>query len=150
MRPREWDREKLKWQILHWAELPNSLNLNAFCCLPDVMIDPPKLLSFVREDPEFRQVYDTVKAFLAVRREEANAEKVLSNCAYAMNHHVYDLIAKEEKREELRFEKGLDKQNKEDDNHHLVAKFEEFLNQFDSLRSKRKILESNISTETKS
>src|SRR5271166_5965924 len=137
-RPREWDREALKDRLMLWAELPDSLNLNAFCCQPDILIDPTKLMLFVREDDSFRQVYNSAKAHIAVRREEANAQKELSNCAFAISHSVYDLITREEKREEMRFLKGLEKDEKTEDLQRVESKLDALTDHFAG-RSKRKI-----------
>lgn len=148
-RPREWDREKLKWQLMHWAELPNSLNINAFCCLPDILISPTKLLQFVKEDQDFREVYNIVKAFIAARREEANCEKILSDKAFAISHKVYDLFQKEEDREDFKYQKELErdiqKEIKNEGSDEIVARFEGFLDHFDSLSKRRKADSQSIS-----
>lgn len=108
-RPREWDREKLKLQLIAWAELPNSLNLNAFCVLPEVMISPKKLLCFVDEDEDFRELYDIAKAMLAARREEAVTEKVLAECAYNRTIRYMDCFETTYWKREKQFESDLRK-----------------------------------------
>lgn len=159
-RPREWDREKLKWQLMHWAELPNSLNMNAFCVQPDVMISPGKLLKFVGEDEDFREVYDTVKSYIGARREEANSSKELSDAAYNKQLHVYDKFYKVANRKEKmydhelakdfkRFEKDLDKETEQQDALGIKESFDKVMAQLSAL-SKRNIEDSNISNETKS
>jgi hypothetical protein len=106
-RPREWDREKLIWQLMQWAELPNSLNLNAFCTLPEIMISPRKLLSFVSADEDFREQYEIVKAKIAVRREEAVCEKILTDCAYNRTIRYMDGFENNYWRKEKEFESSL-------------------------------------------
>lgn len=109
-RPRKHDRENLKIELLQWAALPDSLNLNKFCCTRNPPLSPVKLLAFVKEDEEFREAYEAAKTFLAYRREEGLVLGTMHQAAYNKNAHVYDLIMKYEDREGAEFESNLRKQ----------------------------------------
>lgn len=110
-RPQVWDREKIKSDMLYWAELPDSLNINAFCYSFEPKIPPSQLCRMVSSDEDLCQVYEIVKAYLAVRREEANSEKLLSDKCHAISITVYDYFVKEDKMNMLRFEKELNTQD---------------------------------------
>ncbi len=104
-RPQEWDVDYLNQEMLIWARLPNSLNINAFCHSITPEIDPDYLLQLVKKHPEFSRTYRIVKTYLAARREEANSEKLLSEKAYSANLKHYDIFLKEfEKKEEIESE----------------------------------------------
>ncbi len=159
-RPREYDRDYIKKRLMVWSKELTSLNINAFCSLPDICISVEKLLQFCYDEPEFREVYNEAKAFIATNREEANSSKELSDAAYNKHLHVYDLAYKHANRDEKqfdhdltkdlkRFEKNLDKEAQEVDALGIKEKFNEVLSQLSSL-SKRKIEESNINSDTKS
>jgi hypothetical protein len=149
-RPREWDTDYLMQEIIAWARLPDSLNINAFCCSLRPEIDPEYLRQLIVKDEVFSGVYRIVKAYLAVRREEANSERLLSNQAYASGLRVYDKFAEQQWKEELKFEKGLDKEIQTQDAFGIKEKFDAVLNQLSSLSSNRKIDDNNISNDTKS
>ena len=106
-RPREYDPEYLMQEILIWARLPNSLNINAFCSSVRPEIDPEYLKELVRKDKEFSRVYRIVKSYLATRREEAVTEKVLSETAFNRNLHHYDKFLYDDWKEEKTFESEL-------------------------------------------
>ncbi len=108
-RPQEWDREYIMQEMLAWAKLPDSLNINAFCTSLDPEIDPDYLLRLSKETEDFRRVYRIVKAYLATRREEANSEKMLSDKAFSSGLRNYDLFLKEDWKEEKTFESSLRK-----------------------------------------
>jgi len=148
-RPREWDREYLLEELMAWARLPDSLNINAFCISLRPELDPQYLRHLVREDERFSAVYRIIKAYLACRREEANSEKLLSNQAYSSGLRVYDKFAEDQWKDELRFEKDLNKETQNQDAFGIQSKFDEVLSQLSSL-SKRKIEDNNINNETKS
>jgi len=106
-RPKEWDTDFLKREMLTWAKLPNSLNINAFCCSLDPEIDPEYLRQLVNKDPDFSRVYRIVKAYLCTRREQANSEKLLSDAAFKSALRHYDLFLKEDWKDEETFKSGL-------------------------------------------
>ncbi len=159
-RPREYDRDYIKKRLAAWAQEPSSLNINAFCCLPDIKISFDKLYIFCKDDEEFHEVYKEAKAYISSNREEANACKELSDAAYNKHLHVYDLAYKHATRDDKKFdvelqkdlkkfEKNLDKEVQDADSFGIKQKMDDVITQLKSL-SDRKIEDSNISNETKS
>lgn len=109
-RPREHDREQIKIEMIEWARLPDSINFNKFCCTREPPMAASSLLKWAKESDDFRATYEIAKAFLGARREEWLSSEQLHVKAYDLNVNVYDLIAKEEKKENSTFELSLRKQ----------------------------------------
>lgn len=147
-RPRIYDREKIARELLEWASLPTSLNLNKFCATRQPPLDPLYLLEMCETDDEISRACRTAKGMLASNREEANSRKELTNQAYSSNHRVYDKFAEKQWKDEIKFEKNVEKELKKQDNAEINEKFENFVNQFESL--KRNKDDSSINNETKS
>lgn len=146
-RPPEWDTDFLKREIILWARLPNSLNINAFCCSLDPEIDPDYLLYLIKKDPEFSRIHRIVKTYLSARREEANSEKLLSDAAFKSALRHYDLFLKEDWKEEETFKANLSKEIETDVSKQKESDFKDFINQMQSLSSKAKIEDSKISND---
>ena len=121
-RPREYDREDIFRQLLEWVKLPNSMNLNAFCYSCDPQIAPRKLLAFVDEDDNFRELYEIAKACLAARREEANCDKLLSDAAYSRSARYFDYFEKQHWKKEKIFESHLRKEEEANKPTKIVVK----------------------------
>lgn len=113
-RPQEYNRVKIAEEIIEWAKLPDSINLNKFCAYHDPIIPATTMLNWVREDPDFRKAYECARMFLASRREEWLNGELLHVKAYDLNATVYDQFLKCEKREQAEFESNLKKE--ENDN----------------------------------
>lgn len=109
-RPIVHDRERLAQELIEWAKLPNSINLNGFCCTRNPPLSPIKLSLFRDENKEFREAFQIAKAFLAERRERMLSEETLHVKAYDINATVYDQFLREEKRAQLEYESNLKKQ----------------------------------------
>ncbi len=108
-RPREYDREDIFRQLLEWVQLPNSLNLNAFCYGCEPKISPRKLLAFVDEDKDFQELYEIAKSCVSARREEANCDKLLSDTAYNRSARYFDYFERQHWKKEKQFESSLRK-----------------------------------------
>lgn len=108
-RPREFDPEYLMQELIIWARLPDSLNINAFCHSVRPEIDPLYLKQLVNKDEEFSRVYRIVKTYLATRREEAVSEKVLHDTAYSRNLHHYDQFLYDHSQDDDRIKSDLRK-----------------------------------------
>lgn len=106
-RPREHDREAIGKELLEWAKLPNSINLNKFCCTRDPPLWPCQLSIWSDEDSQFRKSYETAKAFLGARREEWLTAETLHVKAYDLNAANYDYFLKKERRDQQIFEAKL-------------------------------------------
>lgn len=106
-RPQVHDREKLAKELIEWAQLPDSINLNGFCCTRKPPIAPSKIILFRNESNVFREAYETAKAFLAERREKMLNAETLHVKAYDLNATVYDEFLKEEKRQQAAYEAKL-------------------------------------------
>lgn len=109
-RPREYDREDIFRQLLEWVQLPSSMNLNAFCYNCEPKIAPRKLLSFVDQSEEFRELYEIAKSCLAARREEANCDKIISDNVYNKTSRYFDYFEKNSWKREKIFESSLRKE----------------------------------------
>lgn len=109
-RPKEHDREKLAKELIEWALLPDSINLNGFCCTRKPPIAPSKITLFRNESPIFREAYETAKAFLADRREKMLNNETLHVKAYDLNATTYDYFLKEERRIQAEYEASLKKE----------------------------------------
>jgi len=101
------------------------------------------------KDSYLAESYTIAKSFLATRREEANAAKELSNVAYAQNLRAYDKINEAQWKEELKFEKALDKETATESAKIAESKFTDVLDQLAGL-SKRKIADKSTKSDTKS
>lgn len=121
-RPREYDRENIFKQLLEWVQLPNSLNLNAFCYGCEPKISPRKLLSFVDEDDNFRELYEIAKSCVAARREEANCDKLLSDAAYGRSARYFDYFEKQHWKKEKVFESHLRKEEDQNKPTQIIVK----------------------------
>lgn len=159
-RPREHDRDAIMEELVEWAKLPNSLNLNGFCCSREPPLDPSKITHWAKECPRFRQAYSTAKAFIAQKREQNLALGNLHVKAYDLNAAVYDHFLKDERREQAEYEASIKKQLIEweaklksengsvDPN--TVDQFMSLMNQLSSLQSARKTAAKSNKTESKS
>lgn len=99
-RPIERDREKIAKELIEWAQLPDSINLNGFCCTRFPPLAPSKLSQYRDESDMFREAFETAKSYLGERRERMLNEERLHVKAYDMNSSVYDYFLKEERTEE--------------------------------------------------
>src|ERR1700742_1430871 len=106
--PRKHDRMKIAHALIEWAKQDDAINLNKFAALH---CDPPMPVSnlsrWAAEDPEFRQSYETAKSFLAFRREEWVSSDMLHVKAYDLNASAYDLIVRENRRSEAKYDSDL-------------------------------------------
>ena len=108
-RPREYDPEYIMQELLLWARLPDSLNINALCHSIRPEIDPLYFKQLVNKDEEFSRVYRIVKTYIANRREEAVSEKVLSEGAFNRNLHHYDQFLYDHSKDESKYNSDLRK-----------------------------------------
>lgn len=106
-RPQVHDREKLAKELIEWALLPDSINLNGFCCTRNPPIAPSKITLFRNESDIFREAYETAKAFLADRREKMLNAETLHVKAYDLNATTYDYFLKEERKAQAEYEAKL-------------------------------------------
>ena len=106
-RPREYDRAKIANDLIEWAAKDDSININKFCCTYIPPLNPVKVMTWVSEDPDFRDSYNTAKAFLASRREEHLNTERLHPAAYNVNTRNYDLFLKDHHEKTLEHETKL-------------------------------------------
>ncbi len=107
-RPREWDRDQIREELLEWVTQDDAINLNKFCCTRNPPLDPSKISIWAKECDEFRKAYYMAKAFIAVKREEWVATERLHQSAYNRNSKVYDVFERDEGREEYAYQKEID------------------------------------------
>ena len=109
-RPRIHDRDQIALELIEWAKQGDSINLNKFCCTREPPIPPSKITQWAKESIEFRQAYETAKAFLGFRREEWLTKERLHVKAYDLNATTYDAFLREERREQSAYESSLKKE----------------------------------------
>jgi len=109
-RPRIHDRDKIASDLVEWAKLPDSINLNKFCAIN--CIAPPKITQYARECEQFRAAYEEAKAHLGYRREQLLNENKLHVKAYDLNANTYDYFLKQERREQAEYEAQLENAQK--------------------------------------
>lgn len=150
-RPKEHDREKVFNDLVEWAKLDDSININKFCALH---CDPPmpvsNILRWISEEPKFRGPYETAKAFIAFRREEFVSADLLHVKAYDLNSSAYDVHLHSHKRDDLKFESNLKREETKEYSEADKAKIDTIFDQLSSLRSERNIATSNAVSENKS
>ena len=152
-RPQEHNRMKIAQEMIEWAKLPDSVNLNKFCCLHDPILSPSMIIRWTKEDNEFRQSYEIAKSFLGFRREEKLTSNELHVKAYDVNAATYDLFLRDERREQAQFESDLRK--KENDTNNIppdyVEAFNKHMNQIMNAQSSAcKIVDNNNKEAAKS
>lgn len=149
-RPREHDRESIVLELIEWAKLPDSINLNGFCCTREPPLSPSFITRWAKECAIFRQAYEAAKAFIGIRREIMLSNQTLHVKAYDLNAKVYDHFLKEERQEEMIFESKINSE-KAEVSKDLVDQFSAIMLQVASLQAKhrdRKISDSNINPDT--
>lgn len=109
-RPREHDREQIAIDIIEWAKKEDSINVNKFCAYYDPIIPPTNLSIWSSQDDEFRKAYECAKSFLGFRREELLNKNKLHVKAYDLNACTYDLLLRQEKRDQQAYEKSIESQ----------------------------------------
>jgi hypothetical protein len=87
-RPREHDRVQLAIDLVEWAKLDTSLNLNGFTIV--CMLPPSQICQYAQQDDYFRKAYELAHSFLAERRERKLNSSELHQAAYNNNAKVYD------------------------------------------------------------
>lgn len=99
------DKEEVAKQLIAWSKLDDSINLCGFSADHDVA--PRTIMTWAKENEEFRRTYEAVKTRIGARRERLLNAGQLHVKAYDLNANVYDLYRKEESREQLTFESDL-------------------------------------------
>lgn len=153
-RPREHDRDQIARDLIEWAKLSTSINLNGFCCSREPPLNPRRLADWAKECDNFRGAYEVAKAFLGNRREELLNSELLHVKAYDLNARTYDYFLKEE--EELKKEAELARQIRlkeieaklraqeaKDVTEQTQNSFNALMSQLDALQSERKIADNN-------
>ena len=114
-RPRIHDRDEIATQLIEWAQLPDSINLNGFCCSREPPMPPSKITQWAKECDNFRQAYESAKAFIGQRREIMLSQELLHVKAYDLNATTYDHFMKEERKETLKYsaEVNAEQENKQ-------------------------------------
>jgi len=138
-RPRLHDREQIAEDLVAWAQLSTSINMNGFCATRDPPLAPSFVTNWAREDSDFRAAYDSAKAILGMRREQRLSDGSLHLKAYDLNAKVYDHFLKEEWKESIKFESQVAKEKEEETEHKQLmnSKFDQVLSQLNSLSETR-------------
>ncbi len=150
-RPREHNRMQIARDLIEWARLEDSINLNKFVALH---VNPPmpvtNLSKWAKEDDEFRQAYETAKAFIAFRREEFTSNDMLHIKCFDIAVLAYDGVIREQRREEAKYDSDLRKEEAKTFSESDEKKFSALMNQISSLQSERKIANNKATSENKS
>jgi hypothetical protein len=99
--------DKLADELIEWAQLDTSTNLNGFCCSRKPPIAPTTTCEYAITHKRFGEAMKIAKCFLAERREQKLSEGKLHQKAYDLNAAVYDYYHKQEKRDQMKFESDL-------------------------------------------
>lgn len=134
-RPREHNREQIAIDIIEWAKKPDSINLNKFCVNYEPPFPPTQLSIWGSQEPEFRKSVEIAKGHLAARREEKLNSEELHVKGYDLNASVYDLLIRDERRQQLEFESKLKAQEVSTVSEQQEAQHKALMNQLDSLKS---------------
>lgn len=109
-RHQEHNRKQIFEDLIEWAKLDDSINVNKFCAYYNPPFSVKKLSLWASENPEFRESYDIAKNFLAFRREEWLNKQKLHVKAYDLTAPAYDNVVKEEREGHAEFESRLKSQ----------------------------------------
>ena len=101
-RPVERDREVLALELIEWAKLDDSINLNGFCVTRVPPLAPQKVTLFAEENENFREAYNFAKSAIAERRELRLNTGTLHVKAYDLNASVYDHFIRGERTREAK------------------------------------------------
>ncbi len=99
--------EQMADQLLEWAKLPDSWNLNGFCCSREKPIPAKYVSEWAKKNTWFKEAYDIARATLAERREKTLSKGDLHVKAYDLNVSVYDEFQKQDKRAQGEFDMKL-------------------------------------------
>lgn len=148
-RPRIHDRDQIAKDMLEWALLETSTNMNGFCATRKPPMAPSFITNWAKECDTFRGAYEAAKALVGMRREQMLSDGRLHLKAYDLNAKVYDHFLKEEWKQTVKFEAQVNKDvnNNTEQKQFFDDKFNSVMNQLESL-SQRNKEESNINNET--
>ncbi len=148
-RPIERNRAQIALQMLEWATKSDSINLCGFCVSVVPPLAPPRLVQYANESPEFKEAYETVKAFIGARREKMLNSDMLHVKAYDLNAAVYDYFLKQEKRDQAAYEASLKTQTEDKINPEAVESMTAFFKAVKGAQD-RSIDDINNKADTKS
>lgn len=150
-RPRIYDREKILTDMLAWAKKDTSLNVNEFCAwYVDPPIGPRMLSIWSKEDDNFMQSYEAVKAFLAHRREQALKDGDIHVKCYDICAPAYDYLIKEEYREQEAYKSKLKQEEQKSSTPEQEDKYNSIMSQLSSLQSSSNQATSKCNKDIKS
>lgn len=121
------DKKSVMQQMLHWAKLPSSLHIGAFCEVCDPWISPRTIMSWDSSDEEFSEFYEYIKMIIWVRREEAHTAGELSNKAFEFNSRYFDSFSMKQWEKELIFKHKLDSSLPEKVSPEIESKFQDII-----------------------
>ena len=131
-RLRMHDREQIAKDMIEWAKLDTSTNLNGFCATREPPMAPSKVTLWAKEDDFFRQAYEATKAIIGMRRERNLSNGSLHTKAYDLNAKVYDHFLKEEWKETVKYESELNKPVEDASKAFMEQQFKEVVDHFKS------------------
>ena len=142
------DRVKIAKEMLEWAKLDTSVNLNGFTAVSGIV--PRNILRWSKEDDDFCRTYDEVKSILGERRERYLTSGTLHVKAYDLNAKVYDAYLKDESRDEKVFEASLKAGEGEEINEEIKTKQDQILSQISSLQESSRLAKEEAREASKS
>lgn len=146
-RPREHDRDQIADDLVEWAKLPDSINLNGFCCSREPPLNPRRLADWSKECTRFRGAYETAKAFLGNRREIMLNMETLHVKAYDLNAKTYDFFLNEQAQKNSEFEAALAQKTAPSYTEEELSKLDSVLEQLSSIKENRKSSRTNNSKD---
>jgi hypothetical protein len=144
-RLREHDRDQIAMDMIEWALLEDSTNLNGFC--GKKFIAPSKLSQWAKEEAFFRQSLDITKAIIADRREKMLSSGLLHVKGYDLSARAYDYFIREDHVEMLRLQIKLKQEEDKQVSEEINKGMDAILNQISSLQDSSKTDLSKTSNE---
>lgn len=148
--PRKHNREQIALDLVEWAKLDDSINVNKFCAYYEPPFPVDNLSDWAKFDKAFRRSYDTAKTFIAFRREEWVSKGKLHVKPYDLAAPAYDKVIKREKRENAKFESKIKQKEENKVPDIIVTKFDNLMSQISSVQSDLKTASNNNKTDRKS
>lgn len=107
-RPQLYDRVDIFNQLEKWLKKDDSINLLGFCVF--IGISSKRLSEWALDDKDLSERLQKAKDVLGEKREKKLSDGTLHGKAYDLNASTYDYFLKQAKRDQMKFESELKKQ----------------------------------------
>lgn len=147
-----YDRNLMTADLLEWVEDPDSWDIKKWRIKHK--IPRQRVMEMCNDSDAFRDAYAYVFDVIASRRTEMNHNDEMKDSLYSLHVRVYDRDLDDQKKEEKKYEiearqSALNKEMQTVSSE-INQKYDNVMSQLSSLQNDRKMVESNISADTKS